>query len=186
LAGICSFVTLCGCGIFDPKEKDRGGGGTQVTYPPLASPALAVLNVKMAWDARDSTRISQIYANDYQGSSTDLATPGSGELIIAKSEEVSAVGGLRKDPDVSNVSVTFQDSTTWVQEWHLGDPPDRISVIVRNPVIYISTNGGLNDQIVSDSKTFTFKVDPVSDGSGGVFWQIVRWIEVHDPPNSGP
>ncbi len=161
LAGISSLVVLCGCGIFDPKNKDHGG-------------------------ARDSVRISQIYADDYQGTSTDLAVPGSQPLTIAKSEEVSAVGGLLKDPEVSSVSVTFQDSTTWVQEpVGPGDPPDWVSVTVRDPVVYISTNGGLNDLIVKDSKTFTFKVKPVSDGGGGVFWQIVRWLEVHDPPNTG-
>ena len=131
LAGICSLVVLCGCGIFDPKEKEHGGGGTIVTYPPLASPALAVLNVKLAWDNRDSVRMSQIYRDDYQGTSTDLADPGSQPLTIAKSEEVSAVGGLRKDPEVTSVAVTFQDSTTWEQVRYPGDPLDWVSVVDR-------------------------------------------------------
>jgi hypothetical protein len=188
LIGLLGLVAVVGCGIFDPKDKEHGGGGNVIIFPPLSSPALAVLNVKLAWEGRDSVRMAQIYRDDYQGTSQDLADPNSGTLVIAKSEEVSAVGGLKRDPKVSFVSVNFQDTTTWIQDppYPL-DPPDVINVIVRTPVLLISYNDpNLNSLGVNDSKQFTFKVRPTSDGSGGIIWQIYRWIEIHDPPPASP
>jgi hypothetical protein len=181
LAACCLAGGLGGCGLDDvvickpPQDCD---GPPAAQYPPRTTPRQAVEYLRLAWEERDSSRADTVYTDDYQGTSVDQMDPTPSTLNFAKSDEVRAVGGLQLDRKITNVSMTFQDSTQWEVVSYPGEPSDWVAVIVRNnPYIYITNSEG-NDLKVEGSERFEFRTKPVTTG-GKTLWQIVRWTELH-------
>jgi hypothetical protein len=144
-------------------------------YPALDTPQHVVLNVKYAWERRDSVRTRELYDDTYQGTSTDP----DGTLNFSKNQEVAAVWAIGKSQDVLSVSFTLRPETTWLRLSYPTDPAGWTAIQLQGVNILVDdvTKGTL---VASSSSFFEFKFKPTLDAASptDTTWKIVRWTEI--------
>lgn len=163
-----SLVLGVGC-IFDP-DKDDDDPPPPVQYPALDSPQRALLNLKLAWENRDSTRTRQVLDDEYEGTAY---TPES-TYVFSKDQEVATVWALGRDPYVVATSMFLYPESTWVRESFTSDPEGwatiRLLKGVRLEVITSSTT------YRAQNSDIEYKFKPEVSGADTT-WRIVKWTE---------
>ena len=170
-----------GC-IFSP-HKDTGGEPppTPPVYPILSDPFNVMYAYKTAYEHRDSTKMEEIYDDNYQGESIDQSNPGSIEhLFFDKATEVSSVGAMAKAFTISNV--TLQLPPALLRETDLSDPPGWAMINLGVSTVHLEvSDGGTTRFIESNKESFIFKFIPATPDSTSptdTTWKIVRWSEI--------
>lgn len=135
-----------------------------------STPQRTLWSLKFAWEQRDSLRIREIYAEEYQGISYSPDTT----LMFSQDMEVSTVSAIGRDPDVRSVSMDLPLQNTWVSYASPQDPPGWIGIDV---------DSGMVVQLVTTDRTYvarasshTFKFRPYVTGADTT-WRIVQWYE---------
>jgi hypothetical protein len=163
---------LVGCGKDDPLKPLPPA---PFTYPALDTPQHVILNVKYAWERRDSVRTRQLYDDAYMGESTD----NSGTLTFTKDQEVSTVWAMGKSQDIQSVSFTLRPETTWVRLSYPIDPVGWTAIQLQGVNIQVDdvAKGTL---VASSANFFEFKFEPTLDAASptDTTWKIVRWREI--------
>jgi hypothetical protein len=170
-----SLVAL-GCGLFKP---DEGGPPPQppFQYPDLSTPQNAVLNLKYAWERRDSARTLLIYDDAYVGESTDK----DGTILFSKDQEVAALGAISQSQDVQSVSFSLRPETTWVRLSYPTDDAGWTAIQLQGVNIQVD-DAAKGTLIASSANFFEFKLVPTLDAASptDTTWKIVRWTETRN------
>lgn len=144
----------------------------------MSTPQNLILNVKYSWERRDSVRTREIYADTYQGASTDA----DGTLNFSKDQEVAAVGGLGRSQNVVAVHFTLTPSNTWTRVHYDSDPAGWTAIQLSGYTIAVDdvVHGTLMTSGGGGADFFEFKMEPSVDHSSptDTTWKIVRWKEV--------
>jgi hypothetical protein len=166
---------IAGCGKDDPLKPPLPPA--PFTYPALDTPQHVVMNVKYAWERRDSVRTRQIYDDEYVGESTD-----NGEtLLFTKDQEVSTVWAMGKSQDLQSVSFTLRPETTWVRLSYPTDSAGWTAIQLQGVNIQVD-DAAKGTLIASSSNFFEFKLKPTLDATSptDTTWKIVRWREIRN------
>jgi hypothetical protein len=132
-----------------------------------------------AWENRDSSRVDSVLADDYQGTSTDLASGTPEVLTFTRSDEIRAVHGLRDDANLTLVDVNLGPSGSWTRTSYIGDPPDWAVMITPHVQVILRFVNG-DEVVVNPAQTSNeFKLKPVATLPDTI-WEIVRWSEMHN------
>ena len=165
---------MVGCG------KDKPTGPPVVPkpfeYPALTTPESTLMNVKYAWERRDSTRTKRIYADDYIGTSTDQGST----LIFTKDQEVSVVGAMAKRAQIPPNGVKMDlKPTTWIRTRYAADPPGWTAIQMNGVNIQVD-DMVYGTQVANAMSFFEFKFKPTVDHTSptDTTWQVVGWTEV--------
>ena len=176
---------LSGCGIFSP-EKDGGGGGPPppppVEYLIPSRPNFALENMRRAYVAKDSVEADSVYHPDYQGQSAAVDDPvGTTPLVFTKPEEVSHIGALRLNPNVTDIVFNMGQFDSWERQPSLDvTHPEWASITISR---------GINLEITTPSTTYTvgsndffeYQFTPITPAAGSptdTLWRIIRWREL--------
>jgi hypothetical protein len=170
-----SLVAL-GCGLFKP---DEGGPPPPppFQYPDLSTPQNAVLNLKYAWERRDSVRTRAIYDDAYVGESTD----NEGTITFTKDQEVATVWAMGKSQDIQSVTFTLKPETTWVRLRYPTDHEGWTALQLQGVNIQVD-DASKGTWIASSANFFEFKLAPTLDAASptDTTWKIVGWKEIHN------
>jgi hypothetical protein len=174
-SSIFTIFVIAGCGNpFDPK----GGGPPPpppFVYPDLSTPQNVILNLKYAWEKRDSVRTRQLYDDAYQGVSTDV----DGTVTFTKNQEVATVWAMGKSQNINRVEFTLRPETTWVRLSYPSDPAGYAAIQLQGVNIQVD-DAVLGTQIANSSNFFEFKFVPTLDAASptDTTWKIVGWTEI--------
>ena len=167
---------MVGCG------KDKPTGPPVVPkpfeYPALTTPESTLMNVKYAWERRDSTRTKQIYAADYLGTSTDQIYNTT--LTFTKDQEVSVVWAMGKRSQIPPNGVKMDlKPTTWIRTRYAADPPGVAAIQMTGVNIQVDDTE-YGTQVANSSTFFEFKLWPTVDSKSptDTTWQVYRWTEI--------
>ncbi|MGE5179190.1 MAG: hypothetical protein ACM3PF_08880 [Bacteroidota bacterium] len=144
-------------------------------YPALTTPESTLMNVKYAWERRDSTRTKLIYADDYMGTSTDQADNST--LTFAKNQEVAAVAAMEQSTHVTRVTMDLKPAT-WNRFRYVSDPPGWTAIQMNGVNIQVDDNQ-YGTMVANNDAFFEFKLKPASVSGPDTTWAIVRWTELH-------
>jgi len=157
-----------GCG----KDKVTEKPPAPFSYPDLKTPQNTILNLKYAWERKDSTRIKQIYDDAYQGQSTD----NDGTLNFSKDQEVAAIDNIARDQNVSTITFTLPPENTWVRQSYVSDPANWAAIDLRGYSIQV--DDAVRGTMLADAATFfEFKLVGTVHAPGDTTWAIIRWTE---------
>ena len=170
---------MVGCGDGTPtKPKPNPNPG--VVYPIRSTPKNAVLYLVVAFANRDSVATDSVYADDYEGTSTDMTDPGSVTLTFTKGDEVRAVGGLALDQHITFVEMDLKSLDSWNETHYANDPSDWVTVQIPHFKITVFASSGegfvANSDASGETWIFEFTVKP-TNGPSGTTYQVVRWVE---------
>jgi hypothetical protein len=171
-----SLVAI-GCGLFKPTP---GGPPPPppFQYPDLSTPQNAVLNLKYAWERRDSVRTRAIYDDRYQGTSTD----NDGSVVtFTKSQEVATVWAMGEAQDIQSVAFTLKPETTWVRLRYPTDDEGWTALQLQGVNIQVD-DAAKGTLIASSSNFFEFKLAPTLDAASptDTTWKIAAWKEIRN------
>lgn len=170
--GVLAFlieVGLVGCG----KDPVRPKIEAPFQYPALDTPEHVLMNVKYAWERRDSTRTGELYDHDYVGTAPNpYGTPPF--LSFNRADEVHIVANLHNDSAVTVTAMELRAESTWVQLHNGSDPPDyRTIQLLKGVSLDVMTTSTIYEASTSLIE-YTFK--PYVTGADTT-WKIIRWIE---------
>lgn len=173
-------LAVSGCG---DDEKGPVGPGDPIP-PPLTSPQNVLQNLLLAYVARDSVQTALVYDDAYQGASVDPSGIV-GNFNFAKADEVSHVGGLRRNPNIAVVAVDFGSPSSWTRMGpDPADPPDWAQIQINTATIQVEEFAGSTHQVQNQAMIYKFK--PTVAAPGDTTWKIVEWTEiVTNPPGPG-
>ena len=184
LAAILFLAAVSGCGIFSP-DKDDGGGPPPpppVQYYVPFLPQFALENLRLSYVARDSVQADSTYHPDYQGVSAHVNDPvGTSPLVFTKPEEVSHIGALRKNSEITDVVFNIGSVDSWEREPSLDvSHPEWASITLSRGIkLEITTFTNLYTVGTDDFFEFQFApITPVASSPTDTLWQIIRWREL--------
>ena len=148
-----------------------------------ATPQDVLGSLVHAYEARDSTQYSKLYAYDYQGTSYDVSglfQPGT----FTWADEVAHIKALAESPDILRITLNLGPTSSWIRTVPPG-PNDEgwAEIAIPSPHLEIYGVGGDGVQIVPN-ETFIFEFSPETPAAGSptdTLWSIVRWSEVGPP-----
>lgn len=171
-----------GCGIFSPEKDD--GGGPPPPGPPVylvpSRPNFALENLRRAYEARDSVQADTVYHVDYRGESSNAVDPGT-VLFFTKDQEVSHIGALRKDPNITNVVFNIGHFDSWDRGGSLDFSHPEWASITLSRGIRLEVYTSANLYTVGTDDFFEFQFAPLTPAASSptdTLWQIVRWREL--------
>jgi hypothetical protein len=180
LALILAFaVVAAGCGLFNPDKPDKPKPPQPFEYRDLSTPQNVLYNLRDSWERKDSVRTIDIYDRGYVGSSTE----GNVTTTFSKDQELATIGALSHDQNVSTITFTLPDSSTWVRQTFSSDPGwTTISLQAYNIQVDDAVKGTLIAHPTPGS-TFDFKFVPTLDAASptDTTWKIIRWDETVPP-----
>lgn len=172
LAASLAALGLAGCGKDNPVKVIPPA---PFQYPAFDTPQHAILNVKYAWERRDSVRTRMAYDDAYQGRSTDSYQV----LMFTKNQEVSTVWAMGKNQDIVRVQFTTSPENTWVRQHYASDPDGWAAIQIQGVNIQVddAVQGTL---IASGMAFFEFKLTPTLDSSSptDTTWKVIGWTEI--------
>ena len=183
LAILLSIGLVAGCGIFSP-DKDDGDGPDPplpVVYHVPFDPTLALENMRLAYQARDSVQADSVYHPDYHGESSTAVDPIGTLVVLTKAQEVSHVGALRKAPEVTDITVNMGGMSTWRREASLDLTHPEWASITISSGIRVEITAGSTLYTVGNDDFFEFQFAPTTPAAASptdTLWQIVRWREI--------
>ncbi|HTM00050.1 MAG TPA: hypothetical protein VL503_02855 [Candidatus Omnitrophota bacterium] len=168
---------MAGCG----KWPDRHHGGCDICpqpfqYPAFDTPQHAILNLKYAWERRDSVRTRLVYDDAYQGTSTDS---DHSTLTFTKDQEVGVVWSMGKDQNIVSIHFTTPPETTWVRQHYASDPDGWAAIQI--PGVTVQVDDAVQGTLIASGMAlFQFKLVPTLDSSSptDTTWKVIRWTEV--------
>lgn len=181
LALILAFaVVAAGCGLFNPDKPPGKKPPPPFEYRDLSTPENVLFNLRDSWEHKDSSRTREIYDSSYQGKSTDA----DGTILFSQDQEVATVGGLARDQNVSTVTFSLIDSTTWVRQSFTSDPAGW--TVIQMQAYNIQVDDAVRGTFIahpSPGSIFQFKFVPTLDAASptDTTWKIIRWEESLTP-----
>lgn len=164
---------LVGCGLFYPP-LDPGEPPKPFEYPLLNTPQSVLLNLKLAWQNRDSSRTQQLYDPDYTGTAPNPDPGFPTSFSYTRSDEVHVVGVLQNDPNVTGTFMELRAESTWVQLHNEGDPLEYTTIqLLKGVTLEVFTTSTTFEASTSFIE-YTFK-PYVTDTD--TTWKIIRWTE---------
>jgi hypothetical protein len=190
-ASWASGVLLAGCGIFNPEDEGGGPPPPPQPYPILSFPSQVLDALELAYAARDSVKIKELYDSTYTGQSIDLFDPGN-QIDLTYADEVGHVAALARAQGVSTYLELGSDAI-W-QTLPSDDPshPEWAVIQISGFSYRIEvTEGQETLGAIGEAGTFQeFAFTPTEDPGSptGKLWKIVRWKETGNsepppPPN---
>lgn len=169
-------LVVGGCGDDDENPMKPNGPA----YPDQSTPQNVLAAYEMAYSARDTVKIKELYDSTYTGSSVDLNDIGGGSLDFTFDDEIRHVGALRTQ--ATGAYLELGTSTSWTRT-----PSDDVS----HPewsVIQIAGSAYLvqildGDEVLAAQgeagtfQEFAFSPDLDSTSPTDTLWRIVRWRE---------
>ena len=175
-----SLALASGCGIFSPDEDPKPPVGPPAEYQIPSQPGYVLMNLMVAYGARDSSTYKDVYDSTYTGSSIDLNDPGT-TIDLVYEDEISHIRKLASTPGLSaNLSLGPQSS--WSRQ--ISDDPSHpewavIQISGSNARVEI-TDGAEVIVATGEGGTFQeFAFEPTLDSTSptDTLWKIVRWKE---------
>ena len=141
----------------------------------------ALQNLVAAYQNRDSVQTDSVYANDYDGTSTDPSLPTQ-IPAFSKTDEVRHVGRLKLDPNIVSVFLDLGAPNTWqVLDGYASDPVGWKIIPINNQTVRIedisrATTWQSQNQVIE----YTFKPTfvPGAPAEEDTTWTVVRWTEI--------
>ena len=102
-------------------------------------------------------------------------------LTFTHDDEVKHIAGLRKDPDVSNITFNLGLPDSWVRESSSNAAHPEWAQITLSRGISLSLQKGPTEYILGTDDFFVFQFSPTTPAPGSqsdTLWQIVRWTEI--------
>ena len=170
-----------GCGKKDGPLKPIPPA--PIVYPDRSTPENALLYMTIAFSNRDSVRTDSIYADDYEGTSTDLIDPSQPTFVFAKSDEIKVVAAMAQSSSITYVNVDFKHPNTWASFHYATDPPEWVTIQIPNFIIEVhELTDGFTARSPASGETWIFEftlkpTTPDLSSPTDTTWQIVRWVE---------
>jgi hypothetical protein len=182
---------LAGCGIFNPDPDDDDRVDPPDEYPILSFPSQVLDALEIAYSARDSVKIKELYDSTYTGQSIDLNDPGN-QIQVTYADEVRHVAALAQTPALF-ASLELGSDQIW-QTLPSDDPshPEWAVIQISGSSYRVEvTEGETTYGAIGEGGTFQeFAFTPTDDPGSptGKLWKIVRWRETGNsqPPPPGP
>jgi hypothetical protein len=174
---------LEGCGK-DIPSKPRAPG--PFIYPDQSTIEHTLLRMAAAFARRDSATTESVYADDYEGTSTDLTDPFSSTFTFVKSDERRAVAEMAMSSDITFVEFNLYSQNSWLRTHYGTDPPEWVTLQIPFFTIEVRTSSGgykVQSPNVVDSHQFEFTFRPTTPAPSptDTIWSIVRWVERREP-----
>lgn len=177
---LAALTLLSGC-IFSPEKKAPRKTVPKIEYLKPISPSSALQNLIAAYQNRDSVQTDLVYADDYDGTSTDPSLPTQ-IPAFSKADEVRHVGRLKLDPNIVSVFLDLGSLGTWqVLDGYASDPPGWKIIPINNQTVRIedisrATTWQSQNQVIE----YTFKPTfvPGAPAEEDTTWTVVRWTEI--------
>lgn len=136
-----------------------------------------------AFERRDSVRTDSVYADDYEGTSVDMADPVPATFTFHKSDEVRIVSKMTLSNSITYIRVDFGPQNTWSRVQYASDPPEWVTLQI--PHFIIEVNDAVQGEFRASSPSpgviqiFEFSLRPTfpNGPSGTPVWEVVRWVE---------
>ncbi|HKQ18197.1 MAG TPA: hypothetical protein VJW75_00490, partial [Candidatus Eisenbacteria bacterium] len=84
----------------------------------------------IAFSNLDSVRTDSVYADDYEGRSTDLVDPSQPTFVFDKALEIKVVAAMAQSSAITYVGVDFLHPSTWNRFSYATDPPEWVTIQV--------------------------------------------------------
>lgn len=174
-------LLFLGCGGDTPTKPKTS---QYILYPIRSTPKNAVLYMAVAFANRDTVRTDSVYADDYEGASTDLTDLSPTTFVFFKSDEIRALGNMARSNSITLVQMDLGSPAGWLQVHNLADPPDWTTIQVPSFHIYVNdtVEGELSVRAPASGQINVFEFtlrpttpDPTSPTD--TTWAIVRWRE---------
>jgi len=169
-----------GCGFSPPTEPPCPTcHEPPPNYPILSDPYNVMEAYRLAYQARDSVKMKEIYDDTYIGTSIDQSSPDSIQsLTFNKSQEVSHVGAMAK-ATITSVTLTLPGAL--LRETDQADPPGWALIGLQQGTVSLQIDDGATSYvIVSDKENFEFRFVPTTPAPTSptdTTWKIIRWHE---------
>lgn len=177
-------LVVLGCGKDGPIEPEPA---KPFVYSDRSTPDNTLFRMTQAVSRRDSVVTASVYADDYQGSSTDMTDPNPTTLQFNKTDEVRAVAGMASSSTITAIVMDLFPNTTWFHTHYVADPVGWITIQVPYYTIYVNdiVAGEYETRSPASGRTsvFEFTLKPTTPDATSptdTTWTIVRWKEVVD------
>ena len=173
-------LLLQGCGEGGHKLIDPPA----FVYPDQSTPKNTLLRMAAAVERRDSVVTASVYADGYEGSSSDLTDPNSTTLQFFKSDEVRAVGEMARSNSIHLIEMDLGVTAGWLQYHNVSDPVGWVTIQIPNFQIYVNdtVEGEYRTSSPTQGETHVFEFtlkpttpDPTSPTD--TTWTIIQWVE---------
>ena len=158
-AGAAILSLLAGCGLFDLRNPEPPGGGTQVPWETPTEPRIALKNLEATTEARVVTNFERSLTQDYKFRFDPF--------------EAGADTVWDKDRDIQAITAMFRNESTVQLNWTVVD-----SGLIENDFFYRNLGYrlvfrlGIADSVVIVGKcTMYFRQEQQQ-------WLIYRWADV--------
>ena len=172
---------LSGC-IFSPDEGGGGGPPPPPSYEKNSSPDRVLVNLKKAYEARDSVYYKTLYDSSYTGKSTIVTDPNPAATAISVTyhDEVSHVAAMARSTEITKVYMYL--GAAWPRqasdvpahpEYAVIQLTNNYSIQVYRTTDFLTVDAGPGDEM-----SFTFKpTTPAASSPTDTLWTIIQWIE---------
>lgn len=183
LAATVAALALGGCGDDDDGNPLKPQAPT---YPDRSTPANVLSAYEIAYSARDTVKIADLYDSTYTGSSVDLSDP-SYPIDFTLENELAHIRELATNPGIF-VSLELGNTPVWNRlgsddpshpEWsviQISGSSYRIEIIEGNTAYGAVGEAGTFQE-------FAFRPELDDTSPTDTLWRIVRWRETG---RSGP
>lgn len=181
ILALAALLLLVGCGKKNPVKVEPE---KPYVYPDQSTPEKTLLRMAAAFARRDSVMTDSVYADNYEGTSTDMV-PIPTTYTFTKLDEISVVAALARSSAITFVNVDFKPPATWFKTHYVSDPPELITIQI--PSFQVDVYGGFDGFTARSPAAgetwifeFTLRGTPDVSSPTDTTWTIVKWVEVRD------
>ena len=175
-----TFVVM-GCG----KDPVKPEPAKPFVYPDRSTPDNTLRRMTFAFANRDTGVTASVYADDYEGTSTDMVYSPT-TLTFTRADEVKVVEAMAGS-SITTIGCDFYSPATWVHTHYSADPVGWVTIQVPDYNIYLydSVRGEFQTRSPSSGMIhfFEFTLKPTTPDATSptdTTWTIVRWKEIVD------
>jgi len=175
LTAVILLIAIAGCG----GKKTTGPAGLPQQYLPLSTPSNVLINMSLAYSARDTTEYAALFDSAYAGVSTDQSD-GS-VLNFTKSDEAQHISALARHTSITTVRLQLPPSLLRFTDGV--DPPGWATVQFAPGVGFnVEIDDTPSSLYLTSNTTNEFKFVPTTPAAGSptdTTWKVIRWTEIH-------
>jgi hypothetical protein len=110
IAAAALLTFLCGCGLFDLRNPEDPGSGTQVPFEIPTEPRIALQNLKATTEARVITNFDRSLASDYHFRFDPFEAPS--DTVWTRDRDIQALTALFRNEATVRLDWAVSDSGT--------------------------------------------------------------------------